>query len=208
MEARCSSISKSLKISTQNPDRPQEINQRLQSLRGMITRISHSHLQSSWAATFLDSCKIFINNLANSNSLNIPTLVTCIENDLLRNLVSDLNIPDDLYHNILNNLINPEGRSLKLCEMLPKFISIYLKMKFNQETVARCDFENEALAVFQSFQIPYNFYVVGLANKYFQNKYSYNLKLLDLFLELFLYRLKTINFMLKLQDVLNYLQVK
>lgn len=164
----------------------------------MIVRIARTHLQSLWINKLLESLNKFIQNLANSNSSNIQVYLKEIENETLSCLVADLTIPAAFYNNIINQLVSPDGRDLKLSKQLPKFIAMYLRMKFNQVNVARGDFEHDARVLFTSFQIPYNFYVVCLANKYFGSEFTYNLEHLENFLELFFGSFKNYKFYVKI----------
>ena len=185
METQCLNISNNLKESIKSFYYSQEITERLKSLRGMIIRISRTNLNSLWIERLLSSSNQFISELRNSNSQNIQVYMSNIENKVFSCLVTDLNIPSVFYQMIIDQIMNAQGRTLKLCELLTKFITEYLKLRFNQPSVAKGDFEQDAKVLFQSFHIPYNFYVIGLANVHFGNKYNYDLQYLENFLSLF-----------------------
>ena len=208
METQCTNISKSLKESVRNLYYSNEIQGRLKSIQGMIVRMAQTHLQSIWIKKLLDSLEKFIKNLANSNSSNIKVYLEEIENEILSCLVVDLNIPSAFYQSIMKELASPDGSSLKLSKLFPKFISNYLRKKLIQQSVARGDFEHDAKSLFDSFQIPYNYYVSSLANKYFGNEYTYNLHYLENFMELFFGSYKNYKFYVKIAKCLEQLTFK
>lgn len=208
METQCLNISNNLKESIKSFYYSQEITERLKSLRGMIIRISRTNLNSLWIERLLSSSNQFISELRNSNSQNIQVYMSNIENKVFSCLVTDLNIPSVFYQMIIDQIMNAQGRTLKLCELLTKFITEYLKLRFNQPSVAKGDFEQDAKVLFQSFHIPYNFYVIGLANVHFGNKYNYDLQYLENFLSLFFGSYQNYKFYVKIARCVDRIENK
>src|SRR5574343_271277 len=101
METQCIGISTALKNTIRGTYFSHSINERLKSIRGMIARISRTHLQSMWMNKLLTSLNLFIKNLERSNSNNVFEFIKNIENEILSCMVADLNIPAAFYTSIL-----------------------------------------------------------------------------------------------------------